>query len=362
MLLSVDPALAQHQDRRYNWEASRWDFPDQPPPTQPALERNRILPSEDANRVIIPGCTVCTNELLMAVTMRCTHLICLPCFEQDSVQNCPHCNCPKRFACLSNMGTVSWMRKSEQRQLELSSNTREAVQAVESQRANERTETQAQRDSAAIDDALRQQGIQNPAVYRQILRSRGRNQRRREGARALEEHLRSQLESSDEEDAPPSRSSTPARPSRQGSQEQVRSGPVRPSVSDPQPRNVVPVAPQPVSLSQGQPARTQQSPMRSGPATPQVVRTIPLQPANSTPARPLPVRSGPATPQVVRSNSAQSQPARSTQVTPDQAVPRRETSASPDEDRRREMRALAAAAAARRLMRGEAFSTIKWLL
>jgi hypothetical protein len=290
------------------------------------------------------------------------------------------------------MGTVSWMRKSEQRQLELSSNTREAVQAVESQRANERTETQAQRDSAAIDDALRQQGIQNPAVYRQILRSRGRNQRRREGARALEEHLRSQLESSDEEDAPPSRSSTPARPSRQGSQEQVRSGPVRPSVSDPQPRNVVPVAPQPVSLSQGQPARTQQSPMRSGPATPQAVRsssgqpqpssstqarplpvrsgpatpqavrTIPLQPANSTPARPLPVRSGPATPQVVRSNSAQSQPARSTQVTPDQAVPRRETSASPDEDRRREMRALAAAAAARRLMRGEAFSTIKWLL
>jgi hypothetical protein len=184
LLLSFDPDIPE--DTTYDWVTSNWTLPDPEPRSQE--EMTRVLPGEDVNRVAAPCCTACYTEVLYAITMKCTHMLCLPCFERDDLTHCPYCQVWKRRAAISHIGTLTLMRKKDSRLIERAAVTQEAQLQLAAAEAGERTETERQRDIEAINAVLRADGIEDPEAYRAQLRSAARTRERRANAASIEAH------------------------------------------------------------------------------------------------------------------------------------------------------------------------------
>ena len=85
--LRFNPGLAEHGDNRFNWVSFGWYLPD---PEPLSLEqRTRLFASEDFNKVAINGCLACKKLLINAITLKCSHMLCLPCFEKPKIRKMP---------------------------------------------------------------------------------------------------------------------------------------------------------------------------------------------------------------------------------------------------------------------------------
>ena len=183
--LRFNPGLEDHEDTRFNWVSSGWHLPD---PEPLSLEqRTRLFASEDINEVAVNGCLACKKPVVNAITLKCAHMICLPCFEKPSIKKCPHPNCDqrKRFAAVSNCATLIHLRKDDD---DLRVRSREARFHPSSAPVEESTQEEIEHDRNSIDTSLRALGVRDPYTYRASLRSKNRIQSRQDLARADERY------------------------------------------------------------------------------------------------------------------------------------------------------------------------------
>ena len=181
--LRFNPDLADYEDNRFDWVSSGWHLPD--PEPQSLEQRTRLFASEDINHVAVNGCLACKKPVVNAVTLKCCHMICLPCYEKPSIRTCPHPNCDKRkrFAALSNTSTLIHLRKEDD---DLRVSSRESRVPPSSAPVEPSTQEEIDQDRMSIDSSLRALGVQDPYTYRAILRSKNRTESRRDLARADE--------------------------------------------------------------------------------------------------------------------------------------------------------------------------------
>ena len=185
--LERDPDLEEHQDDRFNWVDSGWHLADPEPRTQ--KEKTGILPFEDISQVATNGCPHCKAPLTMAVTLKCSHMLCIACYEKKDLKDCPRCHVKKVFAATSNCGCLIHLRKDDATLNERAfSSTEERVRASNTT-IEDFSQEEIDRDTNAIDDSLRANGIQNPFTNRAILRSEARTRQRQADAQALANYL-----------------------------------------------------------------------------------------------------------------------------------------------------------------------------
>lgn len=190
IVLADDPDLVPHQDERFHWETSNWHLPDPEPRT--AEELAQVFAPEDLNKVATNGCPGCRKALTMAVTLRCSHMLCIPCFEDSRVKTCPSCERRKLFAATSHCGTLIHLRKPDDgTRMEHFFSSREALgrrsHAATVEDASNEEDIASSQD--LIDDSLRENGVEDPATYRSYLRAQSRIRSRRAEAQTLSSYL-----------------------------------------------------------------------------------------------------------------------------------------------------------------------------
>ena len=182
MLLDRDPDMAAHQDSRFDWVEADWTIPAPKPRTEEQMRA--LYPAEDINYVAINGCMACKTPLTLAVTMTCSHLVCIPCFQLPDLVVCPHCEADKHFAATSNVGTLIHLRKDDEDLMEHVYTRPEAKGPPRSDPVQLISDEEMSRALASIDDALRANGVQDPVEYRTLLRANARIRGRKAEARA----------------------------------------------------------------------------------------------------------------------------------------------------------------------------------
>jgi hypothetical protein len=125
------------------------------------------------NRVLEMQCTICTEPITHAATLKCGHMLCVNCIESNKIEKCPWCQGPLQVKVVSVLACVSVDRR---------------VPIAEDMQRRDRTEqaaqSAAQRNTArnandeAIDEVLIQAGVEDPAAYRATLRRQGRQRNR----------------------------------------------------------------------------------------------------------------------------------------------------------------------------------------
>ena len=182
MLLDRDPDMAAHQDSRFDWVESDWTIPAPKPRTEEQMRA--LYPAEDINYVAINGCMACKTPLTLAVTLACSHLVCIPCFQLPEMVVCPHCEADKRFAATSNVGTLLHLRKDDEDLMEHVYTRPEAKGPPRSDPVQLISDEEMSRALASIDAALRANGVRDPVEYRTLMGANARIRGRKAEARA----------------------------------------------------------------------------------------------------------------------------------------------------------------------------------
>lgn len=172
--LELNPELAEMEDNGYEWTTSNWDGL---PAIVPIGARGRVLPEEDVEKVTGTHCKICADRITHAAVLKCMHMLCINCFENRAVEKCPFCQAIKVFKAMCNLSTISIDRIVEEPDVPI------AIPPVSLAEQRERpVASHEDRNNEAIDEALRQSGVDDPVAYRAQLR-RAHRQRRERGPR-----------------------------------------------------------------------------------------------------------------------------------------------------------------------------------
>lgn len=171
--LELDPDLQEFQPNDgYQWVTTQW-IP--APSSQNLLPRNQVLPTEEISNVVALRCGICDDEISHAVTLKCSHMMCVNCSENRLVKRCPFCQSVKVVLAVSNLRNLDVSRKATSSD-EIVPHTREAP-ADQQVASNSRfIET---RNSELINELLREEGVDDPETYRRRMRAESRPHRER---------------------------------------------------------------------------------------------------------------------------------------------------------------------------------------
>ena len=202
VILNEDPELEHLEDATYNWNSLLWNEPDAPVPVLLG-NRGQLHPDEDISRVVGLSCCVCFDVLLYAHTLECHHMLCSNCAVDPRVVRCPMCQCPKKVKALSNVGSLVLQRVEDMPSIRIerepvpsaplpqppsltttataSTSTTTATTSSSSTTvipSSTRTpaNSRSNRNQEAINDLLRQDGIDDPDAYRAELMRQGRQE------------------------------------------------------------------------------------------------------------------------------------------------------------------------------------------
>jgi len=167
--LDMDPELGLLQDAGYEWETSDW-FPDAgAAPARHLRQPAGILPEEDPTRVCANVCKICKDTVTFAMGLACMHMLCANCAADDRIQRCPFCNAVKKVKAMCHVASLDIDRVED---IPFTQVIREAPR-------EQPPENLRQVNLDAIDDVLREGGIEDPVAFRAEQMRAGRRARPR---------------------------------------------------------------------------------------------------------------------------------------------------------------------------------------